>query len=273
MRKRKIQLQGCQNTRDLGGIKTKDGRRIKAHKLIRSGALYKATKEDMDTLIQEYELKTIIDFRTLPEIANKPDPQREELTYYKNPVLEKFTDDKEEKQMRMANDNPIQEAIDRAAELPDEMKTFMISIYPQLVQEAHCVNAYRQFFQYLLEQKEGAVLWHCSEGKDRVGVGTFLLLYALGVDMETIKQDYLFTNDCIYNDVSLILGTISRLMSNRVLEEKIKYMLMVEPEYIESIIETVDHEYGSFDDFLLHAMGLGKEELTKLRDLYLEEEA
>jgi hypothetical protein len=35
------------------------------------------------------------------------------------------------------------------------------------------------------------VLFHCSAGKDRTGVATALLLSALGVDRETIIQDYL----------------------------------------------------------------------------------
>lgn len=52
----------------------------------------------------------------------------------------------------------------------------------------------------ILQQEEGAVLWHCSMGKDRVGVGTALLLYALGVPMETIMEDYLRTNRCLEED-------------------------------------------------------------------------
>ncbi len=38
------------------------------------------------------------------------------------------------------------------------------------------------------------MLWHCSAGKDRVGVGTALLLCALGVPKKTIYEDFMKTN-------------------------------------------------------------------------------
>ncbi len=41
---------------------------------------------------------------------------------------------------------------------------------------------------------QGSVLWHCTEGKDRCGMTTTLVLQALGVDRETIRADYLATN-------------------------------------------------------------------------------
>ena len=41
----------------------------------------------------------------------------------------------------------------------------------------------------------GAILWHCSEGKDRCGLTTALILEALGVDRDTIMVDYLKTNE------------------------------------------------------------------------------
>ena len=53
------------------------------------------------------------------------------------------------------------------------------------------VKAYKQFFDILLDQEEGAILWHCSEGKDRTGLASLLILHALGVPPETIMEDYL----------------------------------------------------------------------------------
>lgn len=266
----KIQLQGCQNTRDLGGMKTKDGRKIKKKKLLRSGALYSATESDLHILTEEYDLKAIIDLRTIPEMKGKPDPQIEGVTYYANPVLEEFEDQAGEKVKDMPKKNPLQDAIDRANGLPDDVKEFMKSLYPELVKREHCVQAYKNFFQYLLKQEDGAILWHCSEGKDRVGVGTMLLLTALGVDMEEIKRDYIYTNNCIYEEVTMLLGAVSRLASNRLLEEKIMYMLTVDPEYLESVLDYIEGQYGSVEKFLEEAMELSSDDIKQLRDKYLE---
>ncbi|MBQ6256673.1 MAG: tyrosine-protein phosphatase, partial [Clostridia bacterium] len=46
---------------------------------------------------------------------------------------------------------------------------------------------YSQFFQALLALPEDrALLFHCSQGKDRTGCGAMLILFALGVDEETV---------------------------------------------------------------------------------------
>ena len=71
----RIVLEGVPNARDLGGYLTEDGRVIKTHKLIRSGALWNLTKKDQEILIREYEVKTDIDFRSHMEADQKPDPQ------------------------------------------------------------------------------------------------------------------------------------------------------------------------------------------------------
>lgn len=60
----RIPLEGICNTRDLGGYKSKDGRMIKPHRLIRSGALACTTEADRQLLLAEYQLKSVVDFRT-----------------------------------------------------------------------------------------------------------------------------------------------------------------------------------------------------------------
>ena len=56
-------------------------------------------------------------------------------------------------------------------------------------------SAYRALFRVLLELPEGrSVLWHCTDGKDRTGVASMLILAALGADRRTILEDYLLTN-------------------------------------------------------------------------------
>ena len=87
----KIQLEGLYNTRDLGYFKSLDGRKIRSHKLIRSGELYNLSDNDKKILLDEYNLKTIIDFRTKTERDEKPDPVLEKVNVVINPILEEKT--------------------------------------------------------------------------------------------------------------------------------------------------------------------------------------
>ena len=47
----RIPLERLYNTRDLGGIKTLDGQRIRPHRLIRSGQLSGMTEKDARVLV------------------------------------------------------------------------------------------------------------------------------------------------------------------------------------------------------------------------------
>lgn len=61
---RRISLEHAPNTRDLGGMETKDGRTVKSRRLLRSGALGGLTEEEGRILTEEYGLNLVIDFRT-----------------------------------------------------------------------------------------------------------------------------------------------------------------------------------------------------------------
>ena len=88
---KRIPLCGVENTRDLGGFETTDGRKIKKHRLIRSGELAKLTKGDIEKLKNEYNLKIVIDLRTDMEIEHKPDPEIDGVEFRHIPFVDTAT--------------------------------------------------------------------------------------------------------------------------------------------------------------------------------------
>lgn len=159
-----------QNKRDLGGLKTIDGKRIRPGCLVRSAHLFQAEEEDLAGVA------TIIDLRTPGERGQAPD-QPWHTEYLPLPV---FTDE----QAGISHEKDVSEML-----LPD-----FSYVYGRLVKE--CTDSFRTILLAILEHDyaRGAVLWHCTEGKDRCGLTTALVLETLGVDRETIMEDYLKTN-------------------------------------------------------------------------------
>ena len=68
----RLPLENLNNTRDLGGIQTRDGRRIRKDRLYRSGHLFAASPKDLAVLAERVGL--VADFRSLSERTEKPDP-------------------------------------------------------------------------------------------------------------------------------------------------------------------------------------------------------
>ena len=160
-----------QNKRDLGGIRTADGRRIRPGLLIRSAHLFQAEEADLAGI------SSVIDLRTPGERLEAPDRTwgRE---YLPIPIFEDMT----------AGVSHEQGADHQG--FPD-----MAVLYRRIVTE--CAASFRRGLRAVMghDFSGGAVLWHCTEGKDRCGLITALVLEALGADRGVILEDYLRTNE------------------------------------------------------------------------------
>ncbi|MDT2754679.1 tyrosine-protein phosphatase [Enterococcus pseudoavium] len=67
-----LAVRHAENIRELGGYKTKDGREIAQHKLIRSASINHLDRQDKKYLA-EYGIKKVVDFRSLEERNTQPD--------------------------------------------------------------------------------------------------------------------------------------------------------------------------------------------------------
>ena len=72
----RLEFECLDNTRDLGGMITVDGRKIRPGKLIRSGQLFFASENDISRLKEL--VGAVADFRTDKEVSEKPDPEQSE---------------------------------------------------------------------------------------------------------------------------------------------------------------------------------------------------
>lgn len=274
----RIPLEGICNTRDLGGYRTMDGRKIKPHRLIRSGALKDSTDKDREILCEEYHLKTVVDFRTKAEREAMPDPVLNGVQYVENPILEEaamgITREKEEKQDGSALVKKVVSTLHANGGTPI---SYMENMYTNLITNPFSKAQYRKFFTILLEQKEGALLWHCSAGKDRVGVATIMLLSALGVSREQIIADYMKINQFGAKEVQGLMKMLTDGMDpssreTKVRTEALRLLFTVERAYAESVFAAMENACGSVDAFLEKEMGLTAEKKEILRQNYLERE-
>ena len=180
----RIGFESLDNTRDLGGIQTMDGRFILPHKLLRSGSLHKISKADRHRLEQEFDVRLVMDLRTEVERLAAPDPimlQAENV--HVSPRKASSLD-------LLAKDTHAQNMLD----LIRHAKKTMRCMYEELVVSEQGLKAYRRFFEHLLASEKGSVLWHCTEGKDRAGLGAVVVERALGVSEADVRADYLATN-------------------------------------------------------------------------------
>ena len=207
-----------QNMRDLGGIRTVDGRTIRPGMLIRSGQLVQAREEDL------HGVSAVIDLRTPGEQREMPDQVcgREFLS------LPLFDD-------AMAGISHEQETKNQG--IPD-----MAVLYGRLMLE--CTASFRRVMFAVMthDYNTGAVLWHCTEGKDRTGMTTALVLEALGVERDAIMEDYLKTNQINLPKAAAIR---ERLVPTHgeAFAERVYRAYIADEDYLRAAWETMGKDY------------------------------
>ena len=132
-------------------------------------------------------------------------------------------------------------------------------------------DGYRQFFDILLNKPEdAAVLFHCSQGKDRTGMGAALFLYALDFDDETVMADYLLTNEANAQIIENDVKEVSKFTDDAELIERAKMQDGVDEILLQSALDKMKAEYGSIKGYLQTRLGLTDDDLARLKEIYLE---
>jgi len=162
---RALAWDACLNVRDLGGLTTVDGRRVRRGALVRSDQLCRLSDGGRAALVA-HGVRTVIDLRTPAEVERDPDPIWHEhgVDYVLVPQQdEQFWGSIDPARTRSERDSLV---IDQRAE--------------------HIVAMVRA----LAGAAPGGVLIHCLAGKDRTGIAVALLLGLAGVSEADIAADY-----------------------------------------------------------------------------------
>ena len=255
----RIEFENLGNTRDLGGMKTSDGRHIAPGRLIRSGHLIKSADRDLKKLAGM--INTIVDFRTADECAESPDPELPGVRYVRLPIMDSLTAGITREK------NADAYALENLVKSPESSLIYMSDIYEVFASSAAANSGYASFINILLTNETGAVLWHCTAGKDRAGMGSAIIEKLLGVSNEDVYEDYMQTNLFITKE----LDELGRIFAPETGSDKLamEYLFTAREEYIDRFFSVVDRLYGSFDGYAEKVLGVDAAKRKRLCDLYL----
>lgn len=259
-----IEFEGLHNARDLGGIETADGRFIKHARLIRSDALGHATPRDLEVLAQSYDVRMVVDLRTEEERREKPDPEDGLMNarFVDAPVLNASS-------LGISREGGLRGAIKMLRAVQADPAGVMMEMYPRILLEEEGRRGYAAFFEAVLNADEGAILWHCTAGKDRAGLATVLLLHALGVSHEIIFEDYQVTNRYMASRTQEVLEALSSYHLAEKLDDSIRVINSADSRFLTSALEAVEREYGGLDSYIEHALNVSDEKRAVLRERFL----
>ncbi|MBR3326216.1 MAG: tyrosine-protein phosphatase [Atopobiaceae bacterium] len=267
-----IGLESVGNARQLGGYIGADGRAVRDGVLLRTASLAEASEADIERLKNTYHLAEVIDLRMSSEVASAPDPQ---IDGVKNLNL-RIIDEEELAKRRAelsAEGTESTDANDKMGQLKLAFKLGIVGdqMYVNFLASKTGKEGYAKMFEELLALPEDkALLFHCTQGKDRTGCAAVLILSALGVDEDTIMADFQLTN--VFN-AERIEGERKKLteagMEGEELESYLCAMDQVDPQYMTNALDWIKENYGSVKGYLTEELGVSEDELAQLQKKFL----
>ncbi|WEQ57572.1 tyrosine-protein phosphatase (plasmid) [Komagataeibacter nataicola] len=290
-----ISMEGTLNTRDIGGYPVAGGGKVVTRRIYRSANLAQITPADVEKLAR-LGIDTVIDFRGPKEAKSDPDRLPKGANYLNSPIIGNARGDD-------IDDTMIRAMLNRAG-LPDTMldqtavrrhgpyyrMLFLVDSYGT-AQHVERLSGYRPLFQTLLDMPATSnLLFHCTGGRDRTGVGVTLFLKAVGVSDEWTEAEFVASNRYLQPDrdnpdsvrfldfasANVFLQPSVNKQFKAVAEafhttpDTLRGAVELKPLLLRRMFQAIDEHYGSFDAFLEQIMGIGTVERATLRHKYVD---
>lgn len=232
---RHLPIKGTFNVRDLGGYAAAEGE-TRWRRVLRADGLHRLDADGMDAVLA-LGVSTVIDLRHGGEVDTHPNPlsTHPAIAYHNVSLFEALAPE--------------------AAPGED----LLLVLYRQALDTRQAAIA--QVLRIIAAAPTGAVLFHCTAGKDRTGIVSALLLAIAGVEAGLIVADYALTGERI---APLVEEIIADAVARGADAERFRPLLASDPQTMAGTIAHIDATYGSAPAYLDH-IGLDPETIAGLR--------
>jgi protein tyrosine/serine phosphatase len=241
-----IRLVGAPNFRDLGGLETVDGGRVRSGLLFRSSGLEELTPPDVEQLLDVIGIRTIIDLRTADD--------RDEASPLDGGGVRVLNLPIRQEAHALSTSRPM--TADGWTDVPLVLRQFM----------EMSVESIRTLVTELADGAMPAVL-HCAAGKDRTGVAVAVVLEAIGVTRAAIVDDFAASE-------ATLDATIEYLMRRPAYREVIPALppgtMLARPEYMADFLDDVGRRHGGVIAWLTTTAGVSPTSLARLQAALVE---
>ena len=273
-KQRVLNIEGVINFRDLGGYANAQGQLVKWGKCYRSGQLDRMTEQGVAQM-SALAVQTVIDLRFADETERFPTMQ----AAFADAQIIAWQDNSDNLDVSERSKS-MQMSWQESLESNDagKVREVMRVNYPKKLYSHRAI--YRTLLLKLIAG-DTPLVFHCAAGKDRTGVAAALILSLLGVSNQVIVEDYLLTQQQIgplfeywmsggavnKGDVSDFQQKLSR-QSRTVVQP----VFDADVAYIETLLEYVAQQYGSFENYAIEKLQLDQAQLAQLRTQLLQDD-
>ncbi|PKV88994.1 tyrosine-protein phosphatase [Streptomyces sp. TLI_146] len=258
------ELSGVRNFRDVGGLPTVDGRRLRHGRLFRSGHLAHATEQDA-AFLATLGLHTIFDFRNAADQKLEgPDVDLPGVRNVNIPLTDPADGAEFWKMVRDGDINQLRSVLSDGRGADRMAHSYRTIIRERTAEHSRVLHA--------LAEDSVPALMHCAAGKDRAGLSIAVSLLAVGVERDAIEADYLKSNDP-HRRYKMHRSDTSPAGLSAEIVELLNPLFDARATYLHAAFDTIEETWGSTDRYLAEGLGLTQETRERLRDRLVEDAA
>ncbi|KAI9068474.1 hypothetical protein FKP32DRAFT_1663747 [Trametes sanguinea] len=251
-----VNISGVVNVRDLGSYPTSyPGLVTRPGLAYRSGEISHIKPEGMQQL-RELGITTIYDLRSETEMHRyeTPIPSIEGVEIVHIPVFK--------------TEDYSPEAMAKRFELYASGKTeAFMTLYTQILDNAG--PAFAVVLRHIRDRPDSPLMFHCTAGKDRTGILAAILLKLVGVDDETIAQDYALTRVGREPAREMIMRRLSKVPFFADNMEAALNMFSSRAETMVAFLKMLDERYGGVENYVKNVVGLTDDDIATIRKNFL----
>jgi protein-tyrosine phosphatase len=231
------------------------GSKMKKNVLFRCAKLSTLIDEDIKK-IEDLNPHAIIDFRDPKEINKAPDNLSKDLLkkYVSLPIsastLSRMVDQK-----NIDGDNKF--------------------TYEKVMEESYKLyinnhkHVWKEFIKILLKANNNPIIFHCSAGKDRTGIASFIIQKLCDNPMELIFENYLLSNKLLtINAATAEQTTASKKDDKLITKVMLDTLSKVKKSYLISGINEIENQFESLENYIIQELGFNNADIKDLKKLY-----
>ena len=269
---RVLPLEGAHNFRDVGGYLAENNRRVKWGLLYRSDHLHNLTDKDVEYL-RSAHFHSIVDYRNEKEYGKQPNRIWDNQLKTFNVIPDASS---AELAAKAGNDNEkIMELINLSQNKDNNVRIdgsgyIMQEQNRDFVRNPETAEVYRELIDIILDNQNMPMVQHCRGGKDRTGFGIAIILAILGVNHQSILDDYAMTGTLRHARNMRRMGEYKKETDNLDVLAFLYSMMETRNSYLEAAFDEMTKLYGSINGYIEKALKVTPLEKEKIRALYLD---
>jgi protein-tyrosine phosphatase len=231
------EISGLVNFRDLGGHPTRGG--VTRHgRVFRSDSLAHAAPEDVEHLVEERGVRTVVDLRGVAEVDAYPN----------RPMAEAGA---------VVHHVPLIDPEKREQSGLEWETMTLVDLYRFLLESAGA--EFVEVLQIIAEPANHPLVFHCAAGKDRAGLIAATVLGLLEVDDEEIVADYAATSAAI----EALKERAAKRAESTGRAPAARFMT-AEAATMREVLAWLHAEHGGFEPYMLdHGLDVGEVALLR----------